>query len=105
MPAVNRIPKKTVTYGVRLEAGTNTPETSVRVAAGNPERTMLLIQNTGANDGLVRFGGPILGDGTDILFTAGSGLLWDREMTCPESSMDFGSALGTTFTITEQVTR
>lgn len=101
MPAV----KKTMQYRGLAPLGSNTPETSVRVTAGNGARTMLLIQNTGANDGLVHFGEDVHGDGSDILFTAGAGLLWDRETTVPESAINVGSALGTTFLIVEQVTQ
>ena len=95
--------KATMQYGVTLPGGSNTPATSVRVAAKNARRTLLVIQNTGAQDGLLRFGEPVQGDGTDMLFTAGSGLVWDREMTCPELAINLGSANGTTFTIIEQV--
>lgn len=106
MPA-NKLPKdlrRTKCFGQIVPAGSNTAETSVRVVPGNPERTMLVIQNTGANAGLVRFEEPVQGDGGDILFEAGSGLVWDRAATCPEAAINVGSLLGTTFSITEQVT-
>lgn len=101
MPAV----KKTVQYRGVCPVGSNNPETSVRIAAGNGARTMLLIQNTGAADGLVHFGEDVQGDGSDILFTPGAGLLWDRETTVPEAAINIGSAAGTTFLIVEQVTQ
>ena len=103
MPAGDRI---TMQYGTTLAAGTDTPASSVRISpkAGAGRRTLLMIQNTGANPGLVRFGEPILGDGTDLLFTPGSGLLFDRASTCPEGAINLGSNLGTTFAILEQVT-
>jgi hypothetical protein len=104
MPANNPALRRTKTYGVVCDAGSNTPETCVRAAPKNVQRSMLLIENTGDNDGLVRFGEPVLGDGSDILFTSGSGLLWDRSATCPEASLNFGSADGTTFSVTEQIT-
>lgn len=93
-------------YGTTLPAGSDTPTTSVRISpkAGAGRRTMLMIQNTGLNPGLVRFGEPILGDGTDLLFTPGSGLVFDRSETCPEGAINLGSNLGTSFAILEQVT-
>lgn len=104
MPAVKAIyPRRTKNYGINARAGSDNPQTCVQVVPNSPNRAMLLIQNTGGNPGVVRFDGPVQGDGSDLLFDAGSGLLFDRADTCPENLIAFGSALGTTFTVLEQV--
>jgi len=90
-------------YGGLAKAGTDNPQTSVRVTPANPRRIFLMIQNTGANSGLVRLEEPIQGDGSDMLFTTGSGLVFDRETTCPQGAINIGSAAGTTFCIVEGV--
>lgn len=102
--------RNTKTYGGTIPAA-ETPFgvpsiVSREIATNNPKRTMLLIQNTGAGDLRVRFGGPVLGDGTDLIFPGGAnnGLLWDKADTCPESSINFASVAGTTYSITEQLT-
>lgn len=105
MPA-DKNNRRTKQYGIPAISGSNTPETSVRVAPASPNRTMLIIQNTGDNDGMVRFDGAIQGDGTDMLFPAGgAGLVFDRASTCPEAEIWVGSADGTTFSFVEQVTQ
>lgn len=98
LPKADRTDKH---YGEAPAAGTNNPGGSITVTPANPKRIALLIQNTGANPGLVRFEEPIQGDGSDLLFAAGAGLLWDRADTCPVSAINVGSALGTTFAIVE----
>lgn len=106
MPAGSDFKKRrTKTYGGIAPVDSNTAQTSVYVAPGNPDRSMLLVQNTGANIGLLRFGGAVLGDGSDTSFDPGAGLLFDRATTCPEASIYIGSVLGTTFSFTEQVTK
>lgn len=100
--------KNTKTYGGTIQpspAGATRPA-NAEVAAKNPNRTMLMIQNTGAGDLLVQFGGPVLGDGSDMTFPGGAnnGLLWDNPDSCPEASINFGSVAGTTYSITEQLT-
>jgi len=90
-------------YGGLAKAGTNNAQTSVRVTAANPKRILLMIQNTGANPGLVRFEEPIQGDGSDMLFESKSGLVFDRSDTCPQGAVNIGSELGTTFMIMEGV--
>lgn len=100
--------KRTKTYGLTLKATpANTQPQSVCISAHNPYRTMLMVQNTGAGDLLMRFDSPVLGDGTDILFSVGSqsGILWDRWDTCPESAIYIASIAGTTISITEQIVR
>lgn len=88
-------------YGAAPLAGTNNPTGSLRVTPANPKRISLLIQNTGANPGLVRFEEPIQGNGSDLLFAAGAGLLWDKSDACPVSAINVGSELGTSFAIVE----
>ena len=90
-------------YGGIAPAGSNNEAGCVRVTPENPRRTMLFIQNTGTNAGLVRFEEPIQGDGSDMLFVGGSGILWDRADTVPQSAINVGSLLGTTFAVIEQV--
>lgn len=100
--------KRTKTYGLKLAATpANTNPQSVCISAHNPYRTMLMVQNTGAGDLLMRFDSPVLGDGTDIVFAANSqsGILWDRWDTCPESAIYIASIAGTTISITEQIVR
>ena len=100
--------KRTKTYGLTLNATpANTNPQSVCISAHNPYRTMLMVQNTGAGDLLMRFDSPVLGDGTDILFAAASqaGILWDRWDTCPESAIYIASIAGTSVSITEQIVR
>lgn len=103
MPLDNTPDRNEKHYGGLAVAGSNTPQTSVRVAPTNPKRILLMIQNTGANAGLVRFEEPIQGDGSDILFAPGAGLLFDRGDTCPQGAVNVGSSAGTTFTILEGV--
>lgn len=70
----------------------------------NPKRLAIRIQNTGAQPGLARFGGPVQGNGSDMLFAAGSAPeKWDQEGTCPLESINFYSAAGTTWSVTEIV--
>lgn len=78
---------------------------SKRVAPGNPNRTLLLIQNTGANPGFLRFSEACKGDGSDILLAAGSApLVWDQADTCPVEAVNLASILGTTWAINEGTT-
>lgn len=95
--------RRTKQYVGIAPIGSNTVNNCKRIVPGNPARRMLLIQNTGSNDGLIRFEEPVQGDGGDMLFAAGAGLLWDRSETCPESAINIGSANGTTFCIIEQI--
>lgn len=104
MPAASA-KRRTKQYGLPVAAGTDNVAGAIRVAPANANRSMLIIQNAGANDGLIRFDSAVQGDGTDMVFAAGSGLVFDRENTCPEAEIWVGSALGTTFTFIEQVTQ
>jgi hypothetical protein len=106
MPAVKPIyPRHTKQYGINCLVGSDTPQNSVNVVPSSPNRSMLMIQNTGPNPGVIRFDGPVQGDESDMLFASGSGLLFDRSDTVPETSISFGSALGTTFCVLEQVVK
>jgi len=98
--------KNTKTYGGVIQAASGSAPQNHEIAAKNPNRTMLLIQNTGAGDLLVAFGGPVIGDGSDLIFPGGAnnGLLWDNADSCPEASINFGSIAGTTYSVTEQLT-
>lgn len=67
-----------------------------------PERRYLVIQNTGANPGRFRFGGPVRGDGGDMLFSAGQvQILSPAPDLCPTDSLNFQSAAGTTWAVLE----
>jgi hypothetical protein len=86
-------------YGVTCTAGA-----AVQPTAAVPNRIMLSIQNTGANPGLVRLGGPVRNDGSDMFLAAGQfSPLWDKAETCPTDQLNFFSALGTTFSVIETV--
>lgn len=101
MPAISSKQYKVITA-----AGTATDATSRTAAPQAPNRTMLLIQNTGANPGLVHFGENVQGDGSDFLVASGASLpLWDQADTTPKEKINLGSAAGTTWAILEQVTR
>lgn len=69
----------------------------------NPKRLAIRIQNTGANAGLARFGGPVQTNGSDMLFAAGASEKWDQEGTFPLESINFYSLLGTTWSVVEVV--
>lgn len=78
---------------------------SKRVAPAAPDRTLLLIQNTGANPGLLRFSESCKGDGSDLVIAVGSFWLWDQADTCPVEAVNLASVLGTTWAILEGTTR
>jgi hypothetical protein len=87
-------------YGVQSKAG----EKSTRPTPAVGDRIFLVIQNTGANPGLLRFGGPVRGDGSDLLFAAGSApLIFDQADSCPNDDLNFQSTLGTSWAVLERV--
>lgn len=82
-------------------AKANTPQ---RPTPAVPNRVMLLIQNTGANPGLVRFVGEVRQDGGDIVLAAGAfSPLWDQKDSTPNDALNFFSTAGTTFAVLEMV--
>lgn len=78
-----------------------TQTTRAPVLPTNPARLALFIQNTGANPGLVRFGGPTQGNLSDILFAAGAWIKWDRPDSCPLEAVAVSSAAATAWCIME----
>lgn len=99
MPAVN-----TKQFRVLTPALSNTPTTSVGASPAIAGRTLLTIQNTGANPGLLHFKEAVQGDGSDIAFAAGQIVTFDQAETCPREKVTLGSALPTTWAVIEQVT-
>lgn len=91
-------------YGAVSDVGSNTVNSSKRVAPLNPNRTHLTLQNTGANPGVLRFSEPVRGDGSDILINTAQILVFDQADTCPVEAINLGSALGTTWAIVEGTT-
>jgi hypothetical protein len=69
----------------------------------NPKRVSLIIQNTGANVGYVRFGTSTQGVGLDFEWTAGFLLKWDQADTCPKEGINLSSVAGTTWAIMEGI--
>lgn len=68
-------------------------------------RTLLEIQNTGANPGFYHFKEAVQGDGSDFTLAAGAVKTFDQSDTCPTEALNLGSTLGTTWAILEQVTK
>lgn len=93
-------------YGAVSKAtlAANIPNESERVAPLAPNRTLLVVQNTGANPGLLRFGEPCKGDGTDLVVAAGAFVSWDQADTCPVEAINLVSILGTSWAILEGLT-
>lgn len=84
--------------------GSNTPQTSVRAAPYTPGRTLIMLQNVGANPGLVHFKETVQGDLSDYTVLAGAYLpVFDQADTCPIEAINLGSALITTWVLLEQV--
>lgn len=99
MPAIS-----TKQFKVITPAGSNTPTTCVAASPAIPGRTLLLIQNTGANPGLVHFKEGVQGDSSDIeVASKGFVPLFDQVATCPKEKVNLGSILATTWAIVEQV--
>lgn len=69
----------------------------------NQYRIGLRIQNTGANPGLARFGGPVQANGSDMLFASGASEKWSQSDTTPVESVSFYSVAGTTWSVSETV--
>lgn len=89
-------------YGAVSTANADVAKGSVRVAPASADRTFFTIQNTGANPGLLRFGEPCKGDGSDIVFAINSPpMVWDQADTCPVEAINLASVLGTTWAIAE----
>lgn len=91
--------RKTKTYPAVSGPGASTDP----VLPQNPERLALYIQNTGANPGVYRLGGPPQGSGQDPALTAGSREKWDQVDTCPLESVSVQSAAATTWVIMETI--
>lgn len=79
--------------------------------AGVPERPApggrriaLAIQNTGSNVGRVRIDNDVRNDGGDMILSPGSwSPKFDVAETCPNGSLNFLSADGTTFSVVEVI--
>lgn len=91
--------RRTKTYQVVTAAGA----ASTRPVPENPKRVGFVIQNTGANPGLLRFGAPVASNGSDLTIAAGDRFTWNQADTCPLESMNFASTLTTTWCVMEIV--
>lgn len=99
MPAIRLKQFKVITPAL-----SNTPATSVAASPAIDGRTLLTIQNTGANPGLLHFKEAVQNDGSDIAIPAGQLVTFDQAETCPREKVNLGSALLTTWAVVEQVT-
>lgn len=97
--------RSTKQFKASSPASATFPAGSQRVSPANDLRTLLVIENTGANPGLVHFKEQVQGDGSDFLVAAGGFLNYQQSDTCPTEAVNIGSTLGTTWAILEQVTR
>lgn len=91
--------RRTKTYQVVTAAAA----ASTRPVPENPGRIALLVQNTSANPGNMRFGGPTLNNGSDLLFAAGAVMRWDQSDTCPTDSLNFSSTLAASWSVVETI--
>ncbi len=92
---------RTKTYLVKAAPGDTTGTPPIPT---NPRRLGLIIQNTGAAPGLVRFGDTVKNDGSDLLLAAGTfAPAWSTPETTPVESVNFFSTTGTTFCVIETV--
>jgi hypothetical protein len=90
-------------YGVTAAAGGASKRVSPAVNSQSGRRTLLIIQNTGANAGLCRIGEDVRGDGSDITIAAGTFLGFTNPDTCPWEAINLRSTAGTTFSIIEGI--
>lgn len=90
---------RTQQYSVTCPAG----ELVTGVSPHVPKRVLLVIQNTGANPGLFRIEKQVQLDGGDYVIAAGAELRFVEPENCPSESLNFYSALGTTFAVFEGV--
>lgn len=95
------MPRVLKQYAVTSPVGSNTPQTSVQISPNNDRRISLIIQNTGANPGLLQFSNPVKGDGSDLTIAALGILILNQDTTCPTEAINVGSALATTWAILE----
>lgn len=96
-----RLERNSKTYFV--QTGTTGADPSVPPVPTNPARIGLIIQNTGANPGVLRFGGPPQGAGKDLAFSAGQREPWLQSDTTPLEAIYFLSAAATTWCVVEIV--
>lgn len=68
-------------------------------------RTLLVIQNTGVNYGVVHFGEAVQENGSDFIVLAGETLSFTNPDTCPNEAINFQSPDGTTFAVLEGVSK
>lgn len=92
-------------FAVVTPAGSNTPQTSVQASPAIPGRTLLFIQNVGANNGSLHFKENVQGNMSDIQLTPGQFVQFDQAETTPKEKVNLGSAGGTSWAILEQVTQ
>lgn len=90
-------------FQILTPAGSNTPTTSVQASPGIPGRSLLFIQNNGANPGRLHFKETVQNDSTDIIIAAGDTILFDQSDTCPREKVNLGSLLATSWVLLEQV--
>lgn len=90
-------------YLVRLAAGEN----KQGIAPNTPNRTKLVVQNTGANPALLKFngkivgaGGATIGDGSEFVLYAGD-MPFTFSDPCPVEAFSIASILGTTVSVLE----
>lgn len=98
MPAIS-----TKQFKVITPANSNTPTACVAASPAIAGRTLLTIQNTGANPGLLHFKEGVQADGSDIAIPAGGTITYDQADTCPREKVNLGSILATTWAVVEQV--
>jgi hypothetical protein len=67
---------------------------SIRLVPTNPRRISLMIQNTGAVTGNVRFGGSTQGGVNDFEFPSGLIFKWDQADTCPLEDINLSTPGG-----------
>lgn len=92
-------------FTVLTPAGSNTPQTTISASPATPGRTLLFIQNNGANPGRLHFKENVQNDTSDIVVVAGDHVTFSQSDTTPREKINLGSALATSWVILEQVTQ
>jgi hypothetical protein len=101
LPANNAVSRQTKTYLGVSQASAQL--VSISPVPTNPRRLGLMIQNTGLNPGFCRFGAPVTGNGSDLLFAPGAVIKWDQSDTVPLESINLASIAGTTWCLMETI--
>lgn len=105
MPANDR--QNVKHYGIATPAGSNQTGALKPLTPDTPNRTQLLIQNTGGNPGKLHLGQDLQNNGTDFVIVSNgfwppSGMF--DEDNCPTDSISVGSEAATTWSIMEVTT-